>query len=235
MSIQVFSWRGSILYLNKYIMYRYFYITWCCVQYVCVTSQYLYILFSYHCSYRYFCLIVVCTDISMLPHGMHWYFCIQSQYIQIFQSHHIMYRHFCVTLWCALIFLCHITISADIYVTSWYVWIFLCHLKFSQKPAFEIRHCFYSSNWRMWRGASYQTLRDPAQCTFFAAAWFIPGRYDICPTVPNAGIITSQEPINACPINCVYATPSAPPAITQQQWVFCASVWSHQPILSCCQ
>lgn len=137
-----------------------------------------------------------------------------------------MYRHFYVTLWYALLFLCHNTISADISVTSWYTWIFLCH-KFSQKAAFEMRHCFYSSNWRMWRGPSYQTPGDPAQRTFFAADWFIPGRYDICPTVPNASIITSQEPINACPINCICAIPSAPPAITQQQWViFCVSVES---------
>jgi len=144
-----------------------------------------------------------------------------------------MYRHFYVTLWYALLFLCHITISADISVTLWYARIFLCH-KFSQKPAFEMRHCFYSSNWRMWRSASYQTPGDPAQCTFFAADWFIPGRYDICPTVPNASIITSQEPINTCPINCICAIPSAPPAVTQQQWVFFASLWSHQPILSFC-
>jgi len=104
--------------------------------------------------------------------------------------------------------------------------VFLCH-KFSQKPAFEMRHCFYSSNWRMWRGASYQTPWDPAQCTFFAADWFIPGRYDICSTVPNASFITSQEPVNACPINCICAIPSAPPTITQQQWVFfCISLES---------
>ena len=169
---------------------------------------------SHHSIYICLSHITFHTDISVSL----WY--IQSQYIQILLSHHIMYRHFCVTLWYALLFLYNITVSADISVTSWYAWIFLCHVRFSQKPAFKMRHCFYSSNWRMWRGASYQTAGDPAQRTVFAAAGFIPGHYDICPTVPNAGIITSQEPVNACPINCIYATLSAPPALTQQQWVF---------------
>lgn len=204
-------WRRIILYLDKCIMYRYLYITSCCVRYFCVTSPYLHILVSYHGSYRYFCLIVVYTF------TIHTDTSVSSHKVQTFY----------VTLWYALLFLYSITVSADISVTSWYARICLCHIKFSQKPAFEMRHCFYSSNWRMWRGTSYQTAGDPTQRTFFAAAGFIPGRYDTCPTVPNAGIITSQEPVNACPINCIYATPSAPPAITQQQWVFfCISLES---------